>query len=116
MRDLGATVRHSDPPESSAPEAESGVSRNPLTILNIFVIPVLMQMVDPISRYCSDNRITATEFARKISRSPQLLADFKAGRCGLSDQTKLDVVAATGGRITLEDLTIWSTSRRGAAA
>lgn len=67
-----------------------------------------MQMTDPITRYCANSHITAAEFARKIGRSPQLLADFKSGRCGLSDQTKLAVVAATGGRVTLEDLANWS--------
>ena len=63
--------------------------------------------MDPISRYCAEAGIRKRELAKAIRRSPQLFTDFKAGRTRLSDETKLDLVRQSGGKITLEELTTW---------
>jgi hypothetical protein len=58
----------------------------------------------PIERYCRAERITRAELARRATLSPGFLCDVVQGRRELGARAARVLVAASEGRLTLEDL------------
>lgn len=69
--------------------------------------------MNPVKRYLDSHpEINQVELARRAGISPQSLSDFLSDRCSMSAQRKLDLVAATGGEVTVNDLVHWDAGRR----
>lgn len=60
----------------------------------------------PITRYCSEHKITRAELARRSGLSPQFLNDVVKGRRQLGRISAYQLLSATDGALTLDTLLV----------
>lgn len=59
-----------------------------------------------LDEYLRDHPVTAVAFAERIGKSPASVTRIRKGEQRLSLDLAAKIVAATGGKVTLEDLAI----------
>lgn len=72
-------------------------------------------MENPIKRYRTTNKLTQEQFAKMVGCDTSTIANIERGARGISDELKTNIVTATGGEITLQQLFNWVLKRKKAA-